>query len=591
MWLFRNFFAFLDQWIYILVDIFYNLLLDISRTNIFNETVLAAFSDRIYAFLGIFMLFKMSFSLIKYIINPDEFSDSKIGGKKMLMNSIIVLILIVTTPFIFTTAYSLQGYVIDENVIPKVILGVSDSPVSTNDAGKNISKMVLTAFYYPNCGTTSGDVFQYVKTDDENGFDIELIEGCDFEDKETYLYAYKNGDIRGMFFSGLGGDFVTLEKNGDYVFNYMILISTIAGGAIALIFFVFCFDIALRMVKLGFLQLIAPIPIVSYIDPKSGKDGMFSKWVKECIKTYLSLFIRLAAVFFGVFIISLLNIPDNQNEMSMFVKVFIIFGTLLFAKQLPKLIEDMTGLKFDGFTLNPMNRIRQTPVLGNVVSGAIGAGIGGFTGFKEGVKASEGLKGTLFGAAAGWRAATAKVPITGAKKGDSNPKVMSSAMQEAGKLISGNEFKIRSWMDYMPHGRADQRIDELKEQREIIQKAQYDTELSLDLKGKKITSYQENIREVENRNDLSQTQKETMINEYTNKINELMSAAQDDKNTIFVYSKDIGTINDQIKDIERFNRIDESTSEKLKKVENKVKGLKEKGYKTDKELKAEKEKK
>ena len=46
------------------------------------------------------------------------------------------------------------------------------------------------------------------------------------------------------------------------------------------------------------------------------------------------------------------------TEINGFVKVFIIMGTLLFAKQLPKLIQDLTGISLDGkFTINPFKKV------------------------------------------------------------------------------------------------------------------------------------------------------------------------------------------------------------------------------------------
>ena len=72
--------------------------------------------------------------------------------------------------------------------------------------------------------------------------------------------------------------------------------------AVVLLLINFCMDVAVRSIKLAFLQLVAPIPIISYIDPKSGKDGLFKKWYDMCFKTYLSLFIRLLALYFAIYI-------------------------------------------------------------------------------------------------------------------------------------------------------------------------------------------------------------------------------------------------------------------------------------------------
>ena len=125
-------------------------------------------------------------------------------------------------------------------------------------------------------------------------------------------------------------------------------------------------DVAVRSLKLAFFQLIAPIPILSYIDPKSGKDGLFKKWYEMCFKTFLSLFIRLLALYFAVYVISkvadmqLVDLIDGSYVGGWnLLTVFIIIGALMFAKQLPEILKGL-GIKLDGdgkFTLNPLRKM------------------------------------------------------------------------------------------------------------------------------------------------------------------------------------------------------------------------------------------
>ena len=62
-----------------------------------------------------------------------------------------------------------------------------------------------------------------------------------------------------------------------------------------------------------------------------------------------------------------------MGEVNPFVKVFIILGALMFAKQLPKLISDLTGMKMDGkFTLNPLKKMSEVPIAGKAANLAIG---------------------------------------------------------------------------------------------------------------------------------------------------------------------------------------------------------------------------
>jgi len=85
----------------------------------------------------------------------------------------------------------------------------------------------------------------------------------------------------------------------------------------------YCISVGVRLIMLAFLQLIAPIPILSYLG--QDKDGVFGKWAKKCLSTFLDLFIRLAIIYFVIFIISLL-IVDESNSTSLFT-ITAAYGT------------------------------------------------------------------------------------------------------------------------------------------------------------------------------------------------------------------------------------------------------------------------
>ena len=172
-------------------------------------------------------------------------------------------------------------------------------------------------------------------------------------------------------------------SDGDsFLIDYNAPLTTVVAVVVLLLLISFCLDVALRSLKLALLQLIAPIPIISYIDPKSGKDGLFKKWYTMCFSTYLSLFVRLLALYFGIYIISLVgkmqmyDVVDNSLIDDPIVYIFIIIGALMFAKQLPKILEGL-GLKLDGgngsFSLNPFKKIEKDALGGKqLIQGAKG---------------------------------------------------------------------------------------------------------------------------------------------------------------------------------------------------------------------------
>lgn len=393
--IFRTILFWLDSIVYKFIPTVYNLLVNIAETSIFSEDVFISFSDRIYTLLGVFMLFKVSFSILTYIVDPDAFTDKNKGFGKLISNIIMTLALLIFTPYIFTYAMELQGIILKDNLIGKLFStnGVNTTVVA--DPGNTMAYETFKAFYY-------FDVDRYPECDSDNftgnNADFSCIENISsIEDtvslRKNLEYAHFTGSISVYLDSGIA---IMRDKEDNYVMNYTSVFSTLTGVVIILLLIVFCFDVAVRSVKLGFLRMLAPVPIISRIDPKKGKE-VFDKWVKTCINTYLDLFIRLLAIYFAIFVITqiidlrFVDAVTGQEigQVNPFVKVFIILGALLFAKQLPKLIEDLTGMKMDGkFTLNPLKKMSEVPIAGkaaNLAIGGIDSKIHG-NGFMAGVK-------------------------------------------------------------------------------------------------------------------------------------------------------------------------------------------------------------
>ena len=405
---------FLDGIVYPFIGTVYNLLMDIANTTIFSTDIFEAFSDKIYALLGVFMLFKLSFSILTYIINPDDFSDKNKGFTKLITNVVITLALLVFTPMIFEQAMKVQGIILEENIIGR-IFSINSSVVANNsfvDAGDRMAYQTLSAFYYLDTDSYSacnnvfntGDILEDSKVRPciENAF-------ADSNKHDEYIDIFVRSHNSSNVGRYLDMD-LALAKNsaGEYSMTYTAFVSTIAGVIIVLLLIVFCFDVAVRSIKLGFLRMLAPVPIISRLDPKKGKDT-FDKWLKSCINTYLDLFIRLLAISFAVFVINQVMASGffdaatgETTQVNGFVKVFIIMGALLFAKQLPKLIEEITGFKSEGkFTLNPMKKLKEVPgvekastTIGGTVAGVVAgqrvgnAALGGVLGFANGWKSS-----------------------------------------------------------------------------------------------------------------------------------------------------------------------------------------------------------
>ena len=445
MWfskLIRHFFFSIDRIVYGFIPTIYDLLISIARTSILSQADILSMAERIYDLLAIFMAFKVIFSLIMYVVNPDDFSDKTKGVSKLATNIIISLGLLILTPYIFRLAYQTQTIVLEDNTLANLVFGQKDDKKFLNSAGDDIAYTIMTPFFSPNvsisglsqcvdltqkkdnqviinesCFGVRSKTYEEIPSDDDNNDNKSLYDltkdndNFTLQDLQNYAAGIEHQNLPLMF--RLGVSKATDKNNETFIIDYRYIFSTAVGIVVLLILVTFCMDVALRSVKLSFLQLIAPIPILSYVDPKSGKDGLFKKWYQMSIKTFLSLFLRLLALYFGIYIISrigkMTDIVDGSYITNMWIKIFIIIGTLMFVKQLPKILEGL-GLKLDGdgkFFLNPFKKFEEQAAGGKRLTGAVGGMVAGavggrgirlgsmLTGAARGFSANKGYKGGI----------------------------------------------------------------------------------------------------------------------------------------------------------------------------------------------------
>ena len=109
---------FLDDKVYGLISQVYELFMYLSQINLLSgdNNPLNQLISRVYVLLGIFMLFKLSFSLLQYMVDPNSFSDSAKGFGKLVTNSLVSLSLLILVPFIFSAGMELQSVILNENI-------------------------------------------------------------------------------------------------------------------------------------------------------------------------------------------------------------------------------------------------------------------------------------------------------------------------------------------------------------------------------------------------------------------------------------------------------------------------------------------
>ena len=163
----RTIFYSLDSIVYSLIPSVYALLIQITRTSIFTPTEINVFAKRIYALIGVFMLFKVTVSIINYIINPDDFSDKEKGFTNIIKRVILSLVMLVVAPYLFNFAFELQADILEENTIMNLVFGSpsggqtpgrdtntsngrSSNSSYVDMAGRKIQFTLMYAFAQPN---------------------------------------------------------------------------------------------------------------------------------------------------------------------------------------------------------------------------------------------------------------------------------------------------------------------------------------------------------------------------------------------------------------------------------------------------------
>lgn len=327
---------------------------------------------RIMILCGVFALFKLSFTLINYIIDPGKANKSAETGTKLVKNILIAIVLLVSLNLIFTSLYKFQNSIIKNNVIPKIIYGADnyDSNGQEMDIKENAKKFANTIFVSLMLGGNSNE---NLSTSAKNAVD-RVLDGTSI----NLLSPYAT----------------------DSGFNYLPFISFIVGVLVCYYFLVFAIELGIRMVKLLVLQILAPIPIIMSIDPT--QNDKLKKFGKLYSGIYLSVFIRIFTVYLAFAAISLIgnilgNISETSSGTSWLVHILLIIAIFKATKELPKLIEDALGMKLGlgdagkGFGAILKGTVAGTAgLVGGAIAGGITGGAGGalggaFTGLTTGV--------------------------------------------------------------------------------------------------------------------------------------------------------------------------------------------------------------
>ena len=408
----------IDSVVYFFVAQGFKMYIALAQFKLFDENVFKDLINRTYIVIGVIALFIVAYALINSIINPDNASK---GGKsfgKIIKNFIFAIIGIAIVPTVFNYFYYFQRVVLCNNLIPRILLAQkgdnSEADLLNDDKiGTEFATYLFQSFFYPksieNMNMTDidndGDLLKSEATkvevgliddifNDEETVNIEKYKEYDSATQGKYNLqtAYEAAMDGEMFFTAfrpfLLGDLAFANSVLNNTVNYMIIISTIAGVYCAYVLASLCIDMAVRAVKLGYLELIAPLPIMTLIIP--GKDGVFKAWIKKTGSCAFEVFTRLFIVSFVIYLIR--TIPQLFTATSfsyggcttsfgiitaLLIRALVYCGLLTFLKQAPKFLSEATGIKSDGFKLGIASKLADSGLFTalGAAGGAVTAGV------------------------------------------------------------------------------------------------------------------------------------------------------------------------------------------------------------------------
>lgn len=373
-------FLFIDTIIYYGVSLAYRVFIALASARLFgsDETFFRTLTEKVYVVIGVVALFLVAYALLVAIINPDNANKGDKSLGKLFPNIALAIVGIAIVPTVFNWAYKAQDLILCNNVIQKLMLENDDDSVNAYaNAGAKMATTLFQSFFHA--------------TDGNNPSTINSSSGV------TLASAYEQAESGSPFTIFLG----FTDSVVDNKIEYIMLFSTVAGAFACYVLIVFCFDMAVRLFKLAYLQVIAPLPILTIIIP--GQKKVFQNWLKKSVSCFIEVFVRIFCLVFVVILVN--NLPTLFGDLWMgscaspsgivrlLVYAFIVVGLFGFLKQAPKLISDVTGMDSKGFKLGIKDKLAESGVFQAVgaVGGGLTAGVRNFAATGNVLSAAAGL--------------------------------------------------------------------------------------------------------------------------------------------------------------------------------------------------------
>ncbi len=393
---FRSLLMSLCDVVYRLIIFLFDIFNMLGTAEILENSTIQSIYQHIGLILGLFMIFRVTFSAVEYVVNPDAMTDKQKGIFDIVKRIVIVVVLLGITPSIFKMAYKVQGLIIGSNIIPRII---TNSSVSVDgEAGEELAWYTFSSFYTMNENIEkSNDVY-------DNCLSYYEVMEDDLKGNQTFRFAYNCLNAKGKYYEYTNNGRKLVE---DYVITFDGILCLVVGIVILCMVFMYTIQVGVRVIQLSYLQLIAPIPIMLYLTPKG--EERLNRWVKQCTSTYLDFFIRTAIIYLVIYIINILTSNDYNYFMESlgdlggisktYITIVMIIALMIFAKKVPELFKDLFPTKggpgkFD-FGLKPPKELTSAATF------TAGTALGAVGGIATGIRYGSGVKGKVGGAFTG----------------------------------------------------------------------------------------------------------------------------------------------------------------------------------------------
>ncbi len=340
--------------------------------------------DRVNAIILVIIMFKIGYTLIQYMINPDKLDDTKAGGPALIKNIGICAGLLIIYSFVFSVL----------NEVTLLMIGVPDGYEFTTL--KEIADITNTG-------------------EEKGGFVSRLIFGSESNNVEnfskeiaittlsTFLYTkpgetspldkiyneIQNSDLESIDMMRIVEVVARIGKDVEYKWP---IVSTAAGLYLAWQIIKLSIELAIRIFKLIVLQTIAPLAIVSIVDGGTSNQT-WKSYTKALIGTWTDAFVRVGSLFIATAFIGKFFAERSEllPKAVGLTKGLITLIMLFAAFQCVKLIPNLLNQIFPGMGTGEDH----TKGFGKLLGGIAGAGLGAISGAAAGIIGGAGAAGVV----------------------------------------------------------------------------------------------------------------------------------------------------------------------------------------------------